>query len=227
MDLNCPDPQRCPVVEVKSLPQTETVHIAPAPWWRCYDGTWGYDEFNPGHGDTRFSPFPDATRRPVPTTYVGATARVAVLETTFHSVDHNADRLVYESELRAMQVCRAAMPTGATAVDLRDGALARMGLARNRIVSTAAEHYPCTRRIARELHTRHHEAQGIIWFSRQAELVGEGQIEVLLLFGDRYPSNRGSWPRLGLGSVSLLSHEGRLLVDRLATELDATVIPDG
>ena len=58
-DLSCPEPANCPVAV--SLPRLRTATLrAGTPMFRVYDGTWGYDEHNPGFGDARFSPF-DAT----------------------------------------------------------------------------------------------------------------------------------------------------------------------
>lgn len=225
MDLQCPDPEHCPVVSVDALPATRTVVLPASTWWRCYESTFGYDEFNPRSGDTRFAPFPGSGGKPVPTIYAAGTGQAALLETVFHSVHQSATRLVYESPLRRSNLCHARIPRVASVVDLRDSALELLGIGRAQIVSSSAEHYPCTRRIAHALHRRHRKARGIVWHSRQAELTGNGQVETLLLFGDRYPVARGGWTLQGKGSFSLLTGEGRLFVDELASSLDATVVP--
>jgi len=48
--------------------------------YRVYDGTWGYDEHNPGYGDARFSPIDDPVRgERLPSMYLAATATAALL----------------------------------------------------------------------------------------------------------------------------------------------------
>lgn len=58
-------------------------------------------------------------------------------------------------------------------IDLRDPALARLGLDRDALVATSGAHYPCTRRFAEQLHGRvigGHVTHGVVWHSRQADL---------------------------------------------------------
>ena|ERR1700712_1547047 len=67
--------------------------------------------------------------------------------------------------------------------------------------------------------------QGLIWQSRQAELAGHAPTEVLILFGDAFPSGRGLWPLTGPGIRNLFDGPGRLLIDQIAEDLDALVEP--
>ena len=93
-------------------------------------------------------------------------------------------------------------------------------------MSTPAEHYPCTRRLAAGIHalvTPAPPIQGVVWHSRQAELSGASPTEALVLYGDRYPASRGSWPLVGPGASSVDEGPGRLMVERIAEEVDATV----
>lgn len=58
-------------------------------------------------------------------------------------------------------------------IDLRDPALARLGLDRDALVATSGAHYPYTRRFAEHLHGRvigGHVTHGVVWHSRQADL---------------------------------------------------------
>ena len=195
--------------------------------YRVYDGTWGYDEHNPGYGDTRFAPFDDliAGAR-VPTMYLAATETAAMLETVLHDVHHMAGRAIYERDLLGKLLSRAEMPRVAVVADLRDPELSRLGIARESLTSSPAEHYPCTRRIAAELHANTTPAiDGMVWHSRQAELAGVGQIEVLVLFGDRYPAGRGTWSLLPPGLSALYEGHGRLKLDEIAEVLSATIHP--
>lgn len=68
--------------------------------------------------------------------------------------------------------------------------------------------------------------QGLIWHFRQAELIKKPTEEVIILFGERYPSKRGSWQRSGLGSQNLYEGPGRLLVEEIAEELRTLIETD-
>jgi RES domain len=226
-DLECPDPAGCPVAP--DLPRLRTVSLrVAATWYRVYDATWGYDEHNPGYGDGRFSPIDDpATGRRLPSMYLAATPTAALLETVFHDLHHGGSRIVYERDLRGKLLAHIRVPAVATLGDLRDPELARLGLSRDAVVSTPAEHYPCTRRLAitalRQPHGRR-ILHGLIWHSRQAELAGRVPVEVVVLFGEpRYASNRGSWTLFGPGASSLYNGAGRLLVEEIAENLGAVI----
>ena len=102
-----------------------------------------------------------------------------------------------------------------------------MGLDRDEVVASPAEHYPCTRRLAVEGLARTFTQgvlQGFIWQSRQAELAGEEPAEGIVLFGDRrYPSGRGTWSLAPPGLTALYEGPGRLLVDQIAEQLRAVI----
>ncbi|WP_199256242.1 RES family NAD+ phosphorylase [Mycolicibacterium mengxianglii] len=201
---------------------------AGTPLYRVYDATWGYDEHNPGHGDARFSPIDDpATAARLPSMYLAATPTAALLETVFHDVHQVSGRIVYERDLRGKLLAHLRVPTAATLGDLRDAELGRLGLSRSQVVSSPAEHYPCTRRLADGVlrHARRGRAlSGLIWHSRQAELADTPPVEVVVLFGGpRYPAQRGSWELFGPGASSLYDGPGRLLIDEIAEALDAVI----
>jgi len=227
-DLTCPDPPGCPVRPALPLAELRVVVLdGGVPLFRCYDGTYGYDETNPGYGDARFSPFDDATGARVPVLYAAQTPAAALLETVFHDVHHDAARVIYGACLVEQLLAHVALPAPLTVVDLRDPELARLAITRAELVSTPAEHYPCTRRLARAVHGARigHtvRAQGLLWHSRQAELAG-GVAEVLVVFGDRYTTTRGSWPRRPPGSQNLWEGPGREQIDEIAEQLDAVVV---
>lgn len=226
-DIVCPDPGACPVAA--ALPQLETVTLDSKRFlYRVYDGTWGYDEFNPGlKGDSRFAPIDDPTTgKHLPSIYLGETQTTVLLETVFHDV-HEHGRVVYQDQLHEKLLAHIQPPAAATLGDLRDPALATLSLTRHQVVSSSAEHYPCTRRLAIEALAQHHDPalQGLIWHSRQAELGGKAAEEVIVLFGgdNRYPTRRGSWLRFGPGSQNLYEGPGRLLVDQIADNLRAFI----
>lgn len=227
VELDCPDPQNCPVVSV--LPRLRTATVAAhSPWFRAYSARWGYDEFNPGYGDARFSPIDDPrTGERLPSMYLAATPAAALLETVFHDVHQRSARIIYQRDLRGMLLANVRTPIAARLGDLRDPELLRLGITRDEIVATTTEHYPCTRRQATTALARSRGARalhGLIWNSRQSELAGQPPIEVVVVFGGpRYPSTRGGWGLFGPGASSLYDGPGRLLVDEIAESLSATV----
>lgn len=230
-DLACPDPPHCPVVSPVVLPAPLPIVRVPqgTPLYRVYDSTWGYDEPNPGFGDTRFAPFDTLSGTRVPVMYAGETDTAALLETVFHAVHQSAPRWIKESHLRKQLLVHLAVPADLHLVDLRDEVLTDAGIGRDQLVSTPSEHYPCTRLIAQHLHTVYVEtglAQGLVWHSRQAELARRPPAVVLMVFSNAYGVARGGWQRIGPGTRNLLEGPGRLRVDEIATELDATIDVD-
>jgi len=195
--------------------------------YRVYDGTYGYDEFNPGYGDSRFAPIDDpVTGKRLPSMYLGETAATVLLETVFHDVHQQGSMVVYQQHLHEKLLAHILVPVRATLGDLRDPQLAKLGVKRSEVVSSSAEHYPCTRRLAIAALEQSHDPplQGLIWHSRQAELVGRPPEEVIVLFGnDRYPSTRGVWQRSVPGSQNLYEGPGRLRVEQVANELRALI----
>jgi hypothetical protein len=224
--LECPDPAGCPVTP--DLPRLTITTITPGTaLYRVYDGKWGYDEHNPGFGDARFSPFDDATDgHRVPSMYLAATPTSALLETIFHEVHQSSSRIIYERDLRGKLLAHLTLPVAARLGDLRDTELVRHGLSREQVVSTPAEHYPCTRRLAVAARAQDGSLHGLIWHSRQTELADRPATEVFVLFGDTYPSGRGAWPLTGPGIRNLYEGPGRLLIDQIGEDLDALVEPE-
>lgn len=223
-DLTCPNPRGCRVLRdpegfgVVSIP-------AGTPLFRVHDSVWGYDEANPGFGDARFSPIDDpVSAARLPSTYLAGSALAALLETVFHEVHQTSSRTIYEHELRGQLLAHVRLPSSAELVDLRDPELVRLGYGRDQVTSSSAEHYPCTRRLARALLAAHPRADGLLWHSRQAELLAQPAVEVAVLYGGaRYPTARGEWPLWGPGSRNLLEGPGRLVIDELAESVGATV----
>ncbi|MCW2688469.1 MAG: hypothetical protein JWR37_3359 [Mycobacterium sp.] len=226
-DLECPDPDGCPVVA--TLPRLRSVSLRVATvWYRVYDAMWGYDEHNPGYGDARFSPIDDPTTGlRLPSMYLAATPTAALLETVFRDVHHGASRIVYERDLRGKLLAYVRVPAVAVLADLRNPELTRLGLRREQVASSSAEHYPCTRRLViaalRQPHGKR-ALHGLIWHSRQSELAGQGPVEVVALFGEpRYGPGRGSWTLFGPGASSLYDGAGRLTVEEIAEDLGAVI----
>ncbi len=223
--ITCPNPSGCRVAT--TLPPLQTVTLtAGTLLYRVYDGTWGYDEHNPGKGDTRFAPIDDPeTKKRLPNMYLGETPTTVLLESVFHDVHEDGSNVIYEQHLSQKLLAHVQVPVDATLGDLRDSQLSALGLQRHQVVSSPAEHYPCTRRLAVIALAQPHNPplQGLVWHSRQAELARKPPQEVIVLFGDRYPSKRGQWQRIGPGSQNLYQGPGRVLVDAIAVELEAVI----
>ena len=159
--------------------------------------------------------------------YLADDPKSALLETAFHEVHHAASRTVYEADLVGKLLVYLRVPEAALLGDLRDDELRRLGIAREQVVSSVAEHYPCTRRLAAQALGRSHrggDIQGLLWHSRQAELAGAPSAEVLVLFGSHYQSKRGSWHLVEPGIRNLYEGPGRLLIDEIADDIDAVIL---
>lgn len=235
-DLECPDPARCSVGdsilgEMATAGSLVLTMISSARhWYRVYDAQDGHSQPNPGFGDTRFAPFDShSTGERVPTIYLAESLAAALLETSLHDVHTATPRVVPELSLHGKLHARLAAPRDLTLIDLRDPQLERLGLDRTAVSSSAPEHYPCTRRLARSLHATLAGADGLIWHSRQAELTEQPAAEVAVVFCDRVSTSRGSWSlaehRTAAGS--LLEGAGRLMLEELADQLDVTIALDG
>ena len=99
-------------------------------------------------GNARFSPLSVAGTQ-VPILYGAATQTVALLESCFHDVHLLATRTISEPlDLATRGLIALAAPVSLPLIDLRNDALARLGLTRGQLVATTPEHYPCTREIA-------------------------------------------------------------------------------
>ena len=234
-DLDCPDPDGCPVAIDKLAVIMEAGSLTTAQlsqnqrWHRVYDARDGHSRPNAGYGDTRFAPF-DARRsgERVPTLYIAQSLEAALLETSLHDIHATTPRVVAEMALLGKLHAHLFPPRDLFLIDLRDDQLSQLGLMRGEVSSSPAEHYPCTRLIARELHARSDQVDGIIWHSRQAELTMEAAAEVAVVFCDRVSTDRQSW-RLAEhrgASGSLLEGSGRLVLEELAEKLDITISVD-
>lgn len=223
----CPVPDPDPVLVGKTL----LLHAYPSgiPFRRVYATRYGYGEFNPGSGQSRFAPL-ERDGDPIPTLYGANTSKAALLETIFHDVAApQTDRLIHIADLRDHGLAYLNTPMELRLIDLRDDALANIGLERRQLVSTPASHYPCTQQWAASLHAATSRVDplvhGIIWYSRQAELTGQQHPEeVFMLFGDRVPTERSHLVLSGPGVRNLVEGRGRLKIEAIAEELGATIV---
>ena len=230
---SCPDPRHCPVPDptpavVNSL--TTATLAAGTVMWRVYEVKYGYNTYNPGFGNpgfgnSRFAPIANQAGQQTPTIYLGSDEIVALIETVFHDVHHtSSDRVIYESMLRNRGLVSLALPESLTVIDLRNDQLERIGITRAQLVTTTAEHYGCTAAWAADLHTTRTDTAGIVWDSRQAELLDLAEPrQVCMLYGDRAPAPPGQFPLAGTGVINLLEGRGRSMIDLVANHLNATI----
>ena len=232
---DCPNARECPVPKPPSALHSRNLRLRTIPKnhvvFRTYELKWGYDSFNPGKGDTRFVPLSVDGVNFIPTMYAGEDEQVALLESVFHDVHHEvANRVVYLSMVRNWGLACVGVPRNMSLIDLRDDALAELGLHRDEIVTTQAEHYCCTREWAQWLHSQSPEGvtpDGIVWHSRQAELHDdEVRHEVFMFFGDRAPATPGAYPLTLTGVRNLVEGPGLAFLERIAEDLKARVEPD-
>jgi hypothetical protein len=239
---DCPDPGHCPVPSPRAV-DLRRLRLVRIPAGRAF-----HTAFRRRHwpelfrasssGDARFSPLA-IEGSVVPTLYLAATQTVALLETAFHDVHAGSDRVISESlHLRTRGLVTLWSPVSLSFIDLRDEALARLGLTRAALVSTTPDHYPCTREWAVELHGRllgRVRPAGILWRSRLAELAARdspllGDLlapgsDVCLVFGDRVPTDAAAWHPGDPQYPDLSSGQGRLLAEQIAEQLDAVIVP--
>lgn len=239
---DCPDPEGCPVpdpggwdlrrLRLIRIPAGVTLHTA-------YRRARGSDLFNDsGMNPGRFSPIV-ADGSVVPTLYCARTQTVALLESVFHDVHALGTRIISEPlHLSGRGLIALTTPVQLRLVDLTDGGLERVGLARDRLVATPPAHHACTTAWAVALHGRRIGGvapAGLLWRSRVAELAGDdspllGDLlsvagDALLLFGDRVPSGHETWQAGDPHYEDLTVAEGRLLAEQIAEQLDAVIVP--
>jgi hypothetical protein len=123
-------------------------------------------------------------------------------------------------------------------MDLRDVALAQLGLTREQLVATLPLHYRCTREWAHALHARGHVGGGLpiglLWNSRIAEIAQADSIlfddilegvpsEVFVLFGDRIVTDSAAFAPSDR-QENLAANDARSLVESISSQLRATIV---
>lgn len=172
MTRRCPSPP-CPVVGIEDVdlrrrvlarwPERTLLH-------RVGDARWPLDALNPSGAVGRFSPIEGRSHADV-----ARRRTVALLETVFHDIGPEpADRRVYQDvALAGRHVGTVVTARPLRLVDLRDGALARLGIGRDRLVATSAAHHPCTTALLGRLvdwSPGGTAVDGAVWHSRVAEV---------------------------------------------------------
>ena len=181
---DCPDPINCPVPSpgefdlrrLRTRRMDSDTHFFSAYRLKHKDQL-----FNPGRGDSCFAPLSDGTDGFVPTLYGAMTRTTALLESVFHDVHTTGRRQISRYRLAGWGLAELSRrePLQLVTSPSKDwstwGSSAQMGMRRGeRLVSTTAAHYPCTRQWSERVHARGHIGRtlphGIGWHSRIAEL---------------------------------------------------------
>lgn len=231
-DLDCVDPDNCPVAisDLVAHAQAGTLPVATldegTQWHRIYDSRFGRTEFNPGLGNARFSPFDsksDGER--VPSLYLASSPGAALLEAVLRNLGPTGPREVDEASFVGMLHVHLDLQQSCRVADLRDNQLSLLKLSRESIASSSAEHYPCTRTVAKEIHASPQKLCGILWHSRQVEMNGLPPEEALVLFGDHLPPPHQllDLPPTKQAIGSLFEGQGRVYLDELLEELGVSV----
>ncbi len=120
----------------------------------------------PGRGNGRFSSLPGRAH-----TYVAEQRSAALLESALHEAAGPNPR-IYQAQLAPLELVTVRFGQSMSLVDLRDDALAGLGLGRHQLTGATARHYPCTRLVADRL-AGTKGAAGLLWTSRQGVLHAE------------------------------------------------------
>ena len=165
-DAPCGRPD-CPIVEPTDIDRrtllTQTLDPG-TEWFRVARTVHGTQPFAPpGSGDGRFSPL-DARGH----SYIAAQRSASLLESALHEASGPNPR-IYAATLQAYSLHRLRLNAQVRLVDLRDSALARLGLVREQLTGTGGLHYPCTRAVGERI-VGSKSSVGFVWTSRQGAL---------------------------------------------------------
>ena len=165
-DAPCGRPD-CPIVEPSDIDRrtllTQTLDPG-TEWFRVARTVHGTQPFTPpGSGNGRFSPL-DARGH----SYIAAQRSASLLESALHEASGPNPR-IYAATLQAYSLHRLRLNAQVRLVDLRDSALARLGLVREQLTGTGGLHYPCTRVVAERI-VGSKSSVGFVWTSRQGAL---------------------------------------------------------
>lgn len=160
----------CPIVAASTIDRrllkVETLEPGPIRY-RVAPTQFADAGFTPaGVGNGRFSPLDRREH-----TYVAEQRSAALLESALHEAAGPNPR-IYRAQLARYELVTVQFRGALSLVDLRDDALAALGLERRQLTGSTARHYPCTRRVAERLAGTKGTA-GLLWTSRQGLLHAE------------------------------------------------------
>ncbi|MCP4957989.1 MAG: RES domain-containing protein [Actinomycetia bacterium] len=160
----------CPIVDPSSIDR-RTLHVANWPagleLFRGARVEFGDSVFAPeGKGNGRFSPLP--RRRHA---YLAEQRSAALLESVLHEANGPNPR-IYAAQLTNHVVLRLRLTGPVRLLDLRDDALAALGIAPVELTDASPLHYACTRTVAASL-VNTKGTRGFLWTSRQGRMHAE------------------------------------------------------
>lgn len=160
----------CPIIDPRSVDRRALrVHTIAggSEHFRATHRRFDANTFTPaGVGNGRFSSLEGRGH-----TYVARQRSAALLESVFHEASGPNPR-IYRSQLADHQIVRLHVVDPVRVLDLRDPALAELGLERSQLTAANPLHYPCTRSVAERIVGTKGTA-GLVWTSRQGSLHAE------------------------------------------------------
>lgn len=147
---------------------------------RIHSSRFSATDFNPGMGNSRFSPINDSQGKSIPTLYGGENIAVAVMETVLHDLPTPCEYAPVElSVLHALSRSQISPEEDLRLVDLNPRFMKKQGITQADLLGSAADSYTETHQWAEKIYADNPEAQGMQWASKQ-----HGD-KALMLFGDR------------------------------------------
>ena len=156
----------CPIVDPSTIDRRrlKTHNLLPgAEYFRATRREYSHQAFTPGVGNGRFSPLTGRSHL-----YMAEQRSAALLESALHEADGPNPR-IYQHTLAAYELHRIRFGAGLVLIDLRDEALATLGLDRGQLTGAGPRHYRCTQQVAEYIAGSKRSA-GLLWTSRQGTL---------------------------------------------------------
>lgn len=151
--------------------------------WRVYNSAYSETGFNPGKGDSRFSPLKDVNNQIIPSLYAGESIDVALMESVFHDVPHTGDKEFSTSKFNNQMISELTLKQDLVMAKLHGPALRGLGITEAELIHCDASEYQHTRAWGEKVHASAPNAQGMKWASKQAGGM------TYVFFGDRVNAN--------------------------------------
>ncbi|HHR4016864.1 TPA: RES family NAD+ phosphorylase [Salmonella enterica] len=186
---------------------------------RIHSSRFGATDFNPGRGNSRFSPMKVSKGTNVPTLYGGENLAVALAETVLHDLPTPSEGAPVElSALDSLARSQISSEEELKLVDLNPRFMKKHGITQAELLISSANNYPETHKWAEKVHADNPEAQGIQWASKQ-----HGD-KAIMLFGDRIDAKK---IRIIINAEPAnASREVNIELNSLADEMGLVLIPE-
>ena len=164
---------------------------------RIHEAKFDANGFNPGSGNSRFSPFTVAGMR-IPTSYAATSLECATFETIFHEVDPSAAfKTVPLSLIERLSYSTFELGRDLYLATFYSADLMKFGLERRHVIDTPKTEYATTRLWSPAVHQSDPKAAGMVWISRKYD-----QEKSIMFFGDRVASKE----LIPTSSVRIVDH---------------------